>query len=255
VTREEGYGRRNGTPVVAGDWGGAAGALVRSRARRPRMSLVVEYRERSPAIGITAVAAAVPEMTLTVERWRRAEPDLLCLFLHAEGTEFERLETALADLGNVRDVTTILDDERSRLYRVTLVSTVDHLPEDAGVDGVIRDVRIEPDGIYVTAYVADRTQLVRIREFLAERDIDMQVERLYEATDDRSEGLLTDEQLAALATAYEMGYFDVPREATQADVATALDISPASLSERLKRGQQRLLERYLADHHPAVRPD
>lgn len=219
------------------------------------MSLVVEYRETSPAIGITAVAAAVPEMTLTVERWRREAPDRLHLFLNADGDDFERLEAALTDLENVTELTTILDDERSRLYRVGLVSTVDHLPEDAGVDGVIRDVRIEPDGIYVTAYVADRAQLVRIREFLAERGIDMHVERLYEATDDRSESLLTDEQLEALATAHEMGYFDVPREATQADVAAALDISPASLSERLKRGQGRLIGRHLADHHPASRPD
>lgn len=211
------------------------------------MSLVVEYRESSPAIGITDVAAAVPDVSLTIERWRREDDDRLSLVLLAEGAAFERLEAALADQSNVTEVTTIASEDQARLYRVTLVSTIDHLPEDVRVDGVIREIRVEPDGLYVTGYVTDRAQLVRIREFLAERGIDMQVERLYEATDDRSEGLLTDEQLAALATAYEMGYFSVPREATQADVAAELGISPASLSERLKRGQQRLIERHLAD--------
>lgn len=219
------------------------------------MSLVVEYRESSPAIGITAVAAAVPEMTLTVERWHREAPNLLTLFLFAEGTEFERLTTALTELENVTDLTAIVDEGSARLYRVRLVSTVDHLPEDVRIDGVIEDVRIEPDGLYVTGYVADRAQLVHIREFLGERDIEMRVERLYEATDDRTDGLLTDEQLEALATADEMGYFTVPREATQADVAAALDISPASLSERLKRGQQRLIERHLADRRAGNQPD
>jgi len=77
----------------------------------------------------------------------------------------------------------------------------------------------------------------------------MQVERLYEATDGGSDRVLTDEQLEALVVAHEMGYFTVPRETTQADVAAELDISPASLSERLKRGQERLVERHLDERH------
>jgi predicted DNA binding protein len=42
-----------------------------------------------------------------------------------------------------------------------------------------------------------------------------------------------------------MGYFEVPRRASMADVADALDIAPASLSERFRRGQARLVERHV----------
>jgi predicted DNA binding protein len=219
------------------------------------MSLVIEYRESSPHIKITDVAGAVPELSLRVLRWRRSDEDRLRLFLLAEGNGFERLESELAAQSNVVEVTTITDEGDARLYRVTLVSTVDHLPGDARVDGVISDVRVEPDGIYVTGYISDRTALFEISEFLAEREIDMQVERLYEATDERQEGILTDEQLEALVVAYEMGYFTVPREATQSDVAAELGISPASLSERLKRGQERLIERHLDERHVVTTHD
>ena len=52
---------------------------------------------------------------------------------------------------------------------------------------------------------------------------------------------LTPRQATALETAYEMGYFDVPKQVTAAEVAAALDISKSAFLERLRRGQARLL--------------
>ncbi len=219
------------------------------------MSLVIEYRESSPRIKITDVAAAVPEASLRVLRWHRTGENRLRLFLLAEGEGFDTLEGELAAQSNVTEVTVITEEQDARLYQVTLVATVDHLPRDARVDGVISDVRIEPDGLYVTGYISGRAALFEIREFLAERGIDMQVERLHEAADERSDGVLTDEQLEALVVAYEMGYFSVPRAATQSDVAAELGISAASLSERLKRGQERLIERHLDERRVVTTRD
>lgn len=52
---------------------------------------------------------------------------------------------------------------------------------------------------------------------------------------------LTPAQTAALRQALVLGYFRVPREATAAEVAAALDISTSAFNERLHRGQQALL--------------
>jgi len=209
------------------------------------MSLVIEYRESSPDIRLTDVAAAVPEASLRVLRWRRVDEGHLRLVLLAEGRGFEALERELAAQSNVASTTTITDEADARLYRVTLVSTVDHLPRDARVEGVISNVRVEPDGLYITGYIADRAALFEIREFLAERGIDMQVERLYEATDERGENVLTDEQLEAVAVAHEMGYFDESERVTQSEIADELGISRPSVSERLRRAEQRLVEQQL----------
>lgn len=53
-------------------------------------------------------------------------------------------------------------------------------------------------------------------------------------------GKLSEEQLEVLETAYKMGYFKVPQEATAAEIASELKISRSTLSERLRRVQHNL---------------
>ena len=48
-------------------------------------------------------------------------------------------------------------------------------------------------------------------------------------------GKLSDEQLDVLEMAYRMEYFKVPQEATAKEIASELDISRSTLSERLRR--------------------
>jgi len=48
-------------------------------------------------------------------------------------------------------------------------------------------------------------------------------------------GKLSDKQLEVLETAYRMGYFKVPQEVTAEEIASELDISRSTLSERLRR--------------------
>jgi len=54
---------------------------------------------------------------------------------------------------------------------------------------------------------------------------------------------LTDKQREVLDTAREMGYFEVPRDATAAEIAEELDISPQAVSERMRRAIS-ALEKY-----------
>lgn len=52
---------------------------------------------------------------------------------------------------------------------------------------------------------------------------------------------LTHEQLAVLETAYEMGYFDVPRTASTVDIGKKLNVSQSTVSERLRVAERNLL--------------
>jgi predicted DNA binding protein len=52
---------------------------------------------------------------------------------------------------------------------------------------------------------------------------------------------LTPGQALALETAYEMGYFEVPKDVTSAEVAAKLGVSKSAFLERLRRGQATLL--------------
>jgi predicted DNA binding protein len=53
----------------------------------------------------------------------------------------------------------------------------------------------------------------------------------------------TSAQEAAMRTAYDLGYFEVPREADTSDVADALGISKSAFLERLRRGQAAIFGR------------
>ncbi|WP_266081116.1 helix-turn-helix domain-containing protein [Haladaptatus caseinilyticus] len=53
---------------------------------------------------------------------------------------------------------------------------------------------------------------------------------------------LADKQLSVLETAYNMGYFEVPREVSAQNLADELDISQSTLSERLRTAERNLLE-------------
>jgi predicted DNA binding protein len=53
---------------------------------------------------------------------------------------------------------------------------------------------------------------------------------------------LTDDQREALVEAFELGYHDIPREATAEELADELGISHQAVSERLWRGYSQLIE-------------
>ncbi|RKS82763.1 putative DNA binding protein [Haloarcula quadrata] len=55
-------------------------------------------------------------------------------------------------------------------------------------------------------------------------------------------GKLSDKQLEVLETAYRMGYFKVPQEVTAEEIASELDISRSTLSERLRRVEHNFCE-------------
>lgn len=55
-------------------------------------------------------------------------------------------------------------------------------------------------------------------------------------------GKISDKQLAVLETAYKMGYFKVPQEVTAEEIASELDISRSTLSERLRRVEHNFCE-------------
>ncbi|MDS0278436.1 helix-turn-helix domain-containing protein [Halomicroarcula sp. S1AR25-4] len=53
---------------------------------------------------------------------------------------------------------------------------------------------------------------------------------------------LTDDQLEILETAYNRGYFDVPRETSETELAEELGVAQSTVSERLRTAERSLLE-------------
>ncbi|MFB6074615.1 MAG: helix-turn-helix domain-containing protein [Haloarculaceae archaeon] len=62
---------------------------------------------------------------------------------------------------------------------------------------------------------------------------------------------ITDKQRETLTAAFDAGYFEVPREATLADLAARLGVSEQAVSERLRRGLSSLLTSAFTDESTA----
>jgi hypothetical protein len=132
-----------------------------------------------------------------------ATADTVSVYVHFEPTETAEalLELRLAHELVVRTPIRWLADGRLEVTAVgdeaTLQSAVGGLPSAVGVE------------------------LVELRE--------------YEPDADRPETLLTDRQLEVLDAALAVGYYEEPRRGTQADVADAVGLAPATVGEHLRR--------------------
>ncbi|PSP83864.1 bacterio-opsin activator [Halobacteriales archaeon QS_6_64_34] len=61
---------------------------------------------------------------------------------------------------------------------------------------------------------------------------------------------LTDRQFEAVAAAVDCGYYEEPREGSTADVAEALDCSPGTAAEHLRKAEQRVMGRLVDGDGP-----
>ncbi|WP_254768763.1 bacterio-opsin activator domain-containing protein [Salinilacihabitans rarus] len=128
----------------------------------------------------------------------------------------------------------ILANHGATIRDVTVEDGVGQLlievPRDAEVRSIVEALR----GIY------ERTELVARRE--VDRPVHTAAERRERILD-----RLTDRQLTALRLAYYGGYFDWPRGSTGEDVADAMDISPPTMHQHLRKGLRELLSEFFEE--------
>lgn len=67
--------------------------------------------------------------------------------------------------------------------------------------------------------------------------------------------LLSDRQRAALDAALELGYYDIPREASNEDVAEAIGCAPSTAAEHLRKAESAVLQAVFAgESNPTAAP-
>jgi len=73
------------------------------------------------------------------------------------------------------------------------------------------------------------------------------LERLrgYEGEGNGDDGPLTDRQEEVVRTAFDLGYYEVPRAASTADVASELDLDSSTVAEHLQRAERNVLAHHL----------
>jgi len=226
------------------------------------MPLVAEFDINCEHLPFVPVARALPDATLVLTL--QFNHDELPLFLLSV-TDGKRatVEETFDNDPVVGEYTILGTAGDTRRYQILPGRTLEnhlgpHIDELSGLealattDAIIERIEVLQTGWRQSGWFAHREAFHEFREFW-QRNGRFRLHRLTRDGDGEAPGDgLTDRQQEALRTAYELGYFDIPREASLEDVATRLDISASSVSERLRRAQTQLIEETVATTWPPL---
>jgi hypothetical protein len=168
---------------------------------------------------------------------------------------------AVLEIGAASPLALLADiEDRSGVDRVDLLSaspdrTVLHIEtgetsllEPLTTAGIPLEtpIRIE-DGTVVWTFRTPDDRLSTLDSTLRAAGLEFEVEsvRTDSPPEDPSSPDLTDRQAEVLATAFEAGYFEIPRGATVAEVADASGVSKSTASDVLRRAIRNLATWYL----------
>ncbi|PGF17075.1 bacterio-opsin activator [Natrinema sp. CBA1119] len=211
------------------------------------MGLIAEFQVNSPDLPLTGAVAAVPEITVYIDRILVDDPDRPVVLCRAVDDADDEFGPALEDDPTVETHTTVDGAGGGSTHRIRLRDPP--LPiyrkyVELGTTPLGGIVTV--DGWWARARFPDREALAEYRMFCTDRGGTFKLERLTrESSSDDPPFGLTPEQYEALVAARDAGYFDVPREASTEEIGDRLGISAPSASERLRRGIDRLLENAL----------
>lgn len=228
------------------------------------MGLVAEFDIDCEALPLVTVARAAPEATLTFEfQYNHGRRPLF--LVTTNGGSKRAIESGLTDAYDVAEWTLVGRAGDTRRYQLHPALSMadqlgDHLDDLTGLEGlatadaIIERIEVRTDGWTQTGWFADRDAFEQFSSFWL-RNGGFTLHRLTRDGEPEPPGDgLTDRQQEALRTAYELGYFEIPRRASLEDVAAELDISASSVSERLRRAQTQLIEATMATTWPPL-PD
>ncbi|WP_248517740.1 helix-turn-helix domain-containing protein [Salinarchaeum laminariae] len=219
------------------------------------MGYLAEYTVHCDSLPLVDVSARVPEATLTVQVGQPNQGGPPPFAVTIRGPDLDEAEAALDASPFVAETVRLAADADARRYRIVpaptmeeqlgpAISDVERLRGLAATQAVLEHVEVVRDGWRQRRRCADRAAFENYWSFWREEH-SVTIHRLVESpeceTGTPATDALSDRQREALLTAFELGYFEVPRGATLADVAAKLGISAASASERLRRAQRTLI--------------
>lgn len=187
--------------------------------------------------------AAAPAVTVEPD-YRTADDRSSILVFTAVGESLDAFDAALATDNTVRDPSLVAATADARAYRVRYApETVRFTPVFAELGALLFDARAEDRRWSYHVRFPSRDAFAAFRNFCSANGATLTLSRLSQAGSTARDGGhgLTPSQWETLSIAHEMGYFEVPRDTTQEELASCLDVSPSAVSQRIRRATNQLL--------------
>jgi len=187
--------------------------------------------------------SAAPETSVVCEPTVASGGAMEMPLLRVDADDREAFEEALATDPSVEthELLASLDDQW--LYRVEWSSEVRPMVRMiASEAATIVSARADGRDWTLRLLYPDRDALAHAHERCQQYGIDFDLDHVQSIEGESADRYgITDDQREALTTACERGYFEIPRQVGLRALASDLDISHRALSERLRRGHDRLI--------------
>ncbi|WP_312910587.1 helix-turn-helix domain-containing protein [Natronosalvus caseinilyticus] len=208
------------------------------------MGFVAHVSLSHPDLVLAPTIRANPDVTIRYEYGVVADGGERC-FVSVFGDDLERIEAAMAGDHTISNPTRVATFEGRAIYQLAIDTNLEIVPYRCAARGVFVFETISNEkGWTVRIHVPDREALSAFREYCRSWSITFRVNRLSQSTaeDDDDTYFLTEQQHEILSKAYYSGYFEIPRRASQNDLANQLGISTSAVSQRIRRAVAELIE-------------
>ena len=166
--------------------------------------------------------------------------------LHYVVGDAEALEKAIQEIPEVIGYDMERIDDRS-CYVYVRDATTDSLQEmfsplTSGGLIVVPPVEYDPDGTVVFSIFGPDDEIqAAIEGFSVPIDVSIEEVGSLTSTAATIEATFTNRQREVAETAVRLGYYNIPRRASQEDIAAELDCAPSTIAEHLRKVEARML--------------
>lgn len=214
------------------------------------MITIIDITVPAEHFPLTSVLKTYPTVEIELERLIPLRDSIIPYFW-VTGGENAAIEATLQSDPLIEEISILTETGQRTLYEIHWTNEI---------NGLIQPL-IETKAAFLQAAGSDGSWEVRLQFPSHDHLIDFQrqvhrngveftLNRLYNPSVPTEHGPLSSGQQDALLTAYERGYYNIPREISQQELGTLIGISGSSLSQRLRRGTARLIEEALNPGSP-----
>lgn len=211
------------------------------------MSVIVEFSIASEDFQLGQILRNSPVMHLELEQIVPTSNQVMP-FLWATGEHHETFEQNIRTNPAVRELLKLDVVGDSVLYRIEWETK----PRDL-IEGITKSdaVMLEAHGNGIWNFrlrFRDHEKLSEFHNYVIENEIPISIDRTCTLIEETERGLrfdLTQDQRKALVLALEKGYFETPSEVSLDELADELGISRQALSDRIRRGNKKILDKSL----------
>ncbi|WP_255169583.1 helix-turn-helix domain-containing protein [Natrononativus amylolyticus] len=205
---------------------------------------VAEIGLAADEFALAGTMERLDDVQFDIERIVASNSDHVMPYIWVESEQFDEIDAVLEADESVESVELLADLEGERLYQMDWVSRIETLVQIlVQEDGTVLSAQGNSDGWTLRILVPERDALSRTYEYCRENEFSMDIHSIYNLDDGREGRFgLTDDQQDTLEAAFELGYYEIPRETLMDELAAEFDISHQALSERLRRAHGTLVE-------------